>query len=91
MFGDNERNHGRIKDMRIRELDALQAAEADYEKRREYIYEIQRINAENMYYVPSQAGAGVGWTGANEKLRGYRVWKSYGMGTENSPWLWLDA
>ena len=91
MFGDNERNHGRIKDMRIRELDALQAAEADYEKRREYIYEIQRINAENMYYVPSQAGAGVGWTGANEKLRGYRVWKSYGMGTENSPWLWLDV
>ena len=91
MFGDNARNHGRIKDARISELDALQAAEADYETRREYIYEIQKINAENMYYVPGQAGAGVGWTGVGEGVGGYRVWKSYGFGTEVAPWLYLKA
>ena len=91
MFGDNARNHGRIKDARISELDALQAAEADYETRREYIYEIQKINAENMYYVPGQAGAGVGWTGVTENLGGYRVWKSYGFGTEVAPWLYLKS
>lgn len=91
MFGDNARNHGRVKDARISELDALQAAEADYEQRREYIHEIQKINAENMYYVPGQAGAGVGWTGAVEGLGGYRIWKSYGMGAEATAWMWLKS
>jgi peptide/nickel transport system substrate-binding protein len=91
MFGDNARNHGRIKDARISELDALQAAESDYEQRREYIHEIQKINAENMYYVPGQAGAGVNWTGTVESSGGYRVWKSYGQGAENTAWMWLKS
>ena len=63
----------------------------NYEQRREYIHEIQKINAENMYYVPGQAGAGVGWTGAVEGLGGYRIWKSYGMGDEATAWMWLKS
>lgn len=91
MFGDDPQNHGRIKDAKITELDAKQSVELNVEKRREYIWEIQRINAANMYYPPSQAGAGVGWTAYRPEVRGILQTRAYGGATEILAERWLDA
>lgn len=91
LFGDDPQNHGRIRDSKITELDSKQSVELNAEKRREYIWEIQRINANKMYYVPSQAGAGVGWTAYRPEVRGITQTRGYGGGTENLANFWLDA
>ena len=51
-----------MSDPQITDLSTKQQAELDETKRKGYIYQIQQINDEHMYYVPSQAGAGTGWT-----------------------------
>jgi len=99
MFGNDPANHSRWDPngaggagvTRIRELQQLQQVELDQETRRGFIHEFQRINAENMYYVPSQAGAGTGWTGYAPQLRGISQTRGYGTGTENLPNFWLDV
>ncbi|MEE8421552.1 MAG: ABC transporter substrate-binding protein [Dehalococcoidia bacterium] len=89
-FGDDPANHGRVHDAKITELTALQAKELDYEQRREFIWEIQRINGMNMYYVPHTHGGGTGWTAYKPFVKGLRQTKSYGAATETTPWRWLD-
>jgi len=91
MFGTDPNNHSRRSDPRITELMQLQSVELDSEVRRGYIHEFQRINAENMYYVPTQAGAGTGWTGYAPQLRGISQTRGYGGATENVPNFWLDV
>lgn len=91
MFGDDPQNHSKIKDAKITELDNKQAVELNAEKRREYIWEIQRINAEKMYYIPTQAGAGVGWTAYRPEIRGITQTRAYGGATENLPNFWIDG
>ena len=91
MFGDDPQNHSRIKDAKITELDNKQAVELNAEKRREHIWEIQRINAQQMYYVPSQIGAGVGWSAYRPEIRGITQTRAYGGATENLTNFWLDA
>lgn len=91
LFGDDSQNHGKIKDAKITELDRKQAVELNAEKRREFIWEIQRINADKMYYVPSQIGAGVGWTAYRPEVRGIIQTRAYGAPTETLPERWLDV
>lgn len=91
MFGEDPNNHSKYSDPKITELDLKQRAELDPEVRRGYIHEIQKINAENMYYVPSQAGAGTGWTGYRPEVRGISQTRGYGGATENLPAFWLDV
>ncbi|MCK9486484.1 MAG: ABC transporter substrate-binding protein [Dehalococcoidia bacterium] len=91
MFGDDPNNHGRIDDPEIRNLDELQRVELDADVRRGYIHDIQRLNAEHMYYVPNQAGAGTGWTGYQPEVRGIVQTRGYGIATEVHPNFWLDV
>ncbi len=91
MFGSDPNNQGKISDPEITALDEKQRVELDAEVRRGYIHDIQRINAENMYYVPSQAGAGTGWTGYRPEVRGISQTRGYGGATENLPSFWLDV
>ena len=91
MFGDDPANHGQVRDSKITELDKKQSVELNADKRREYIWEIQRINADKMYYVPSQFGAGVGWTAFRPEVRGITQTRAYGGGTEILGNLWLDG
>ncbi len=91
MFGDDPNNHSKISDPDITALDEKQRVELDADTRRGFIHEIQKINAENMYYIPSQAGAGTGWTGYQPEVRGISQTRGYGGATENHPGLWLDV
>jgi peptide/nickel transport system substrate-binding protein len=91
MFGDDPLNHSKISDPALDDLSARQAAELDEEARRELIYDAQVHNAEQMYYIPSQAGAGTGWTAYRPELRGIVETRSYGAGTETAPNFWLDT
>ena len=90
MFGDDPANHGKISDPVIDDLATKQAKELDYEQRRDYIHEIQRVNAQNMYYVPHPQGGGTGWTAYHPFIKGLRQTKSYGGPTETLPFRWLD-
>ncbi len=91
LFGDDPNNHGRVTDPAISDLDQKQRVELDADVRRGFIHEIQRINGEHMYYVPSQAGAGTGWTGYQPEVRGIVQTRGYGPATEVHPNLWLDV
>jgi peptide/nickel transport system substrate-binding protein len=91
MFGPDPANHSRISDPEITALDKKQQVELDYETRRGYVWDIQRINAQHMYYVPSQAGAVTGWTAYRPEVRGISQTRGYGTGTENLPHFWLDV
>jgi ABC-type transport system substrate-binding protein len=91
MFGDDPANHSRIIDPRITELAAKQAAELDEEARRNLIWEIQRLNASEMHYVPQQAGAGTDWAAWRPEVRGIVQTRGYGQGTEAHPNYWLDT
>ncbi|MEX2373143.1 MAG: ABC transporter substrate-binding protein [Dehalococcoidia bacterium] len=90
-FGDDPNNHSKINDPEITPLIQSQAVELDQDARREIVWEIQRLNAKNMYYVPNQAGAGTGWTGYQPEVRGISQTRGYGGATENAPNYWLDV
>ncbi len=91
LFGDDPANHGRVSDAQITDLAKKQQAELDEAKRKAYIYQIQQINDEHMYYVPSQAGAGTGWTAYQSKVRGVIQTRGYGIATEGLPFRWFTA
>ena len=91
MFGDDPANHSRISDPVIDEIAAKQAVELDEETRRELIFDAQVHNMEMGYYLPSQAGAGTGWTAYRPEVRGIVQTRSYGFGTEAAPGFWLDV
>jgi peptide/nickel transport system substrate-binding protein len=91
LFGDDPANHGRVSDPQITDLSKKQQAELDETKRKGYIYQIQQINDEHMYYVPSQAGAGTAWTAYRPEVRGVLQTRGYGIATEALPFRWIDA
>jgi peptide/nickel transport system substrate-binding protein len=94
-FTPNPNNHGHIDDPDLKALALKQQAETDPVKRKAIMWDIQRMNAAKMYYVPNQAGAATGWTG-------YRAWlknaleintrpSTYAIGTETTPYYWKDG
>ncbi len=92
-FADNPLNHGRIKDPALAKLATQQAQELDPAKRKELLWEIQRQNAQHMYYVPHQAGAGNNWLAYQPAMHNVDVYRSvsYAAGTETIPYFWRDA
>ncbi len=54
LYTDNPKNRGKIRDAQLAKLAVDQQSESNEQKRREMFNEIQRINAQNMYYIPSQ-------------------------------------
>lgn len=93
LFTDNPLNHSRIKDAELEQLARAQQRELDPEKRKQLFYDIQRKNAEKMYYIPHVAGAGTAWTGYREWVKNVDIQTvpgSYGAGTEEVPFIWLD-
>jgi len=91
LFGDDRANRARAKDPRITELHEKQKVELDLETRTELLYEIQRINGDMMYYVPTQSSAAAGYTAYQPYVRGLRRTRGYGGGTEVQPHIWLDV
>ncbi len=93
LFTENPLNHSRIKDAEMERLAREQQRELDPEKRKQLFYEIQRKNAEKMYYIPHTAGAGTAWTGYREWVKNIDIQTvpgAYSAGTEEVPFIWLD-
>ena len=71
-------------------LAQAQQSELDQEKRKQIFWDIQRKNAEKMFYVPTQGGAGTRWVAYQGNLRnGLEFYQmGYGSGTERMPYRW---
>jgi ABC-type transport system substrate-binding protein len=92
LFGEDSSNHSNISDPRMDALSDAQAIELDKEKRRAIMHEAQILNAENMWYAPSQAGAGTSYTAYQKLVQGgIRNTMGYGAGVEEYIWYWLDS
>ena len=90
-FTDNPLNHGKIKDPEMTKLATDQQAAPSEEKRKALFWDIQRKNAEKMYYVPSQAGAATGWEGHQSHIKNVLYQTiPYGAPTEELPFRWSD-
>jgi ABC-type transport system substrate-binding protein len=90
-FTDNPLNHSKVKDPEMAKLATDQQAASSEEKRKAIFWDIQRKNAEKMYYVPSQAGAATGWTAYQPSIKGTEYQTiPYAAPTEEVPFLWLD-
>jgi len=94
-FTDNPLNHGHVQDAELAALAAKQQAELDPAKRKDLFNQIQQKNAEKMYYIPNQAGAGPGWVAYSPRLSGpthlNTVPGSYGGPTEVLPFWWINS
>jgi peptide/nickel transport system substrate-binding protein len=84
-------NHSKINDATLNDLWAKQAVELDAAKRKDIFNQIQKYHATKMYYIPSQAGAGTGWTAYADRLQVndiHTVPGSYGVAAETFPYYW---
>ncbi|MQA01070.1 MAG: hypothetical protein GEU80_17430 [Dehalococcoidia bacterium] len=90
-FTDNPTNHGRVSDPVITDLHEKQSIELDEEARREIFFDIQRQNADQMWYVPVQPSGGAVWIGVRPNVRDFARTRSYGGGTEVVGKIWLDS
>ena len=90
-FSDASSNASRVQDPEIAALRAAQAVEFDPEARLEQFYEIQRLNGESMYYLPTSFGAGTTYTAYAPEARGIRNTRGYGGPTEQFASYWLDT
>jgi peptide/nickel transport system substrate-binding protein len=91
-FTDNPTNHSKIKDPEMEALAKAAQVELSEEKRKQIFADIQKKNAEKMYYIPNVAGAGTGWAAAQPYMRNYPefVTKAYGAPAETYP-FWYRA
>lgn len=91
-FTDNPLNHGHVKDPQLAQLAVQQQQELDPVKRKALFTQIQQLNAEQMWYVPNQAGAGTGFTAFQPNIQNCisirTVPGSYPIGTETYPFYW---
>jgi len=90
-FSSGSSNASRINDPAINDLRAKQAVELDPDARREQMHEIQRINAQMMYYLPTSTGAGTSFVAYQAGVRGIRNTRGYGGPTEVYAHYWLDT
>ena len=92
MFGSDPANHSKIITDAMTDIDNRQKVELDEEARRAIMHEGQILNAENMYYVPSQAGAGTSYRAYQGNIQGgIRDTLGYGGGVEEAIFYWIDA
>jgi len=92
MFGEDPANHSKLILPEFTDIDDRQAVELDEEARRAIMHEGQILNAENMWYAPSQAGAGTSYRAYQSNIQGgIRDTQGYGVGPEEYTWYWIDA
>ena len=92
MFGDDPANHSKLITPAMTDIDNRQKVELDEEARRAIMHEGQILNAESMYYAPSQAGAGTSYRAYQSNIQGgIRDTLGYGDGTEEYVYYWIDV
>jgi peptide/nickel transport system substrate-binding protein len=91
-FGKDTVNHGAFyTDPKITDFGTKQQGELDPVKRKAIIWDYQRYQASQMYYVPNQAGAGTGWEAFQDWIKNVdaqTVPGSYAVGAEEYPFRW---
>ena len=70
-----------------------EALETDEPKRKAIFWDMQRYASQKMYYIPSQVGAGTGFTAWQPTIKNADNFqtKQYGGGTETAPYHWKNA
>jgi len=92
MFGDDPANHSKLITPEFTDINDRQKVELDEEKRRAIMHEGQILNAESMYYAPSQAGAGTQYRAYQANVQGgIRDTLGYAVGPEERLYYWIDA
>ena len=76
---------------KVGELIKKQRTEANKEARRELIYEIQRLSADQMWYVPSINKRWGTLSFAQPNVRNYGQYRGSQPPTETVPYLWMDS
>ncbi len=91
-FTDDPTAHSKINDPELKALALQQRQELDPAKRKELFYEIQRKNAEKMWFIPHQFGAGTVWTAWQPWMQTVMTLNTtgYGAGTETFPFRWSN-
>jgi hypothetical protein len=93
LFLDNPNNHSKItKDQQLIDLTNKQATQMVEADRKATLWQIQQVNAQHMYYIPDQWGAGSTWGAWHPYVMNPLVFRTtgYGGGTEVLPWLWKN-
>lgn len=88
-FSHTESNASQIRNTELDGLRAKQAAELDVNRRREIIHDIQRINAQHMYYCPTNLGAGLTYTAYLPSVRNISNPRGPTQ-SEAYPYIWLE-
>ncbi len=93
LYTDNPKNRGKIRDAQLAKLAVDQQSESNEQKRREMFNEIQRINAQNMYYIPSQYRAATSWVAHQPFLKNGDTFLTTGYGSpaETYPYRWKSS
>lgn len=85
----NVRNHSHLDDPDILNLLDQLGQETDFQAGRDIALQIQKINAEKMYYVP---GVGpFGFTARQGYTRAYAGPTSFGLGSESTPYFQINT
>jgi len=89
-FTEDPLNHSKINDPEMKALALKQQSELDPEKRKQVFYDIQRKNAEKMFYIPHPLGGGTVWAGWQPWIQTALTLNTigYGAGTETLPYRW---
>ncbi|MGE0544020.1 MAG: ABC transporter substrate-binding protein [Dehalococcoidia bacterium] len=85
---DNQLNNSRVNDPKMTEMLNAQRREFDEDKRKQIVYDIQRYNAEMMYYVPGVQG--YSFAAVQPSVKDYRPTVAYGF-ADTITWLWNDS
>jgi ABC-type transport system substrate-binding protein len=85
---ENQLNNSRVNDPKMTEMLNAQRREFDEDKRKKIVYDIQRYNAEKMFYVPGVQG--YSYTAVQPSVKNYRPTVTYGF-ADTITWLWNDA
>jgi peptide/nickel transport system substrate-binding protein len=86
------RNHGHLDDPDLTQMVNDQRVEADVDKRREIIWDIQRYASDKMYYVPATSAAASGYVAYQRWVRNVGVFRtaSFAVYTETTMFSWHD-
>jgi peptide/nickel transport system substrate-binding protein len=84
---DNPLNNSRVNDPKMNSMLNAQRREFDQAKRKQIVYDIQRYNAEMMYYVPGVTS--VAYAAVLPSVKGYRPTVTYGF-SDTIMWLWRE-
>lgn len=90
-IGEHSENKRLLHTPDMLDLFERQAEAIDIDERQELVHDIQRLNAEKMYIVPTTGGGGTGFVAYHPEVRGIRDTRGLGGPTEQYPEYWLDT